>query len=181
MTSLRERYDQQLQELGRQLAPLRTRFEALQPREQLFMGAAGVVVGLALIYLALWQPFASMRERRAHELDTARALASRIEVIGVQAQQTRSAGGVVLDSSVSLLSAVDRAAKDGTLSKAPSRMQPDGDNQVRVWIEDVSFDSLLHWMDALQGRYGLRIDGAAIERRPATGTVNARLSLVRGT
>jgi general secretion pathway protein M len=182
VTSLRQQYEEQLAELNRQLAPLRARFEALQPREQMFVAAAGVVAGLALIYLVLWQPFAIAREQGAHKLEAARALASRIEVVGAQVQGTHPPGSdMVVGPEVSLMSAVDRAAKDGTLGKAPSRIQPDGDKQVRVWVEDVQFDALLRWMDEVQRRYGLRIDGVAVERRPTAGTVNARLSLVRAS
>jgi len=180
MASLREQFDVQLAELSRQIAPLRARFEALQPREQQLLAAGAVVAGLALLYLAVWEPFAATRERRMHDLAAARDLAGRIELIGAQAQGSRSPGaGPVIGAEVSLLSAVDRASKDGTLGKAPSRMQPDGDKQVRVWVEDVPFDAVVRWMDDLQNRYGLRIDSASVERRPTAGTVNVRLSLVR--
>lgn len=182
MSTIREQIDAQLVQLNRQLAPLRTRFEALQPREQLIVAAGGLALALVLVYLLLWQPFVLYRSHGEHELQTARALAARIEQIGALAQQAHPAGaGPALGANVSLLAAVDQASNDGTLSKKPSRMQPDGDNQVRVWIEDESFDKLLRWMNALQTRYGVRIDAVAIERRPTAGTVNARLSLVRGS
>ena len=76
---------------------------------------------------------------------------------------------------------MDQASKDGILGKAPSRMQPDGDKQVRVWIEDVNFEAVLRWMDDLQNRYGVRVDAVTLEKRPAAGTVNVRLSLVRAS
>ena len=88
-------------------------------------------------------------------------------------------GGGVIGSGVSLLSAVDQASKSGTLSKAPSRLQPDGENQVRVWLEDTQFDALLRWMLELQDNYGLKIEVVDIERQPTPGLVNARLSLTR--
>jgi general secretion pathway protein M len=180
MSRYREQFDAQVAQLARQLAPYRARFEALQPREQLFVAAAGVVLALALIYLLLWQPFALARVHREQDLQSARALAARIETIGAQVQLAHPAGAAPLvGRDVSLLAAVDQASKDGTLGKAPSRMQPDGDNQVRVWIDDVPFDPLLRWMDELQTRYGVRIDSVAIERRPVPGVVSARLSLVR--
>ncbi|HZR37018.1 MAG TPA: type II secretion system protein M [Nevskia sp.] len=180
MKTLREQFEPQLARLARELAPLRAWFEARQPREQLIVAAGALVVALALVYLVLWQPFALARDHAAAALGSSRALAARIEQIGAQAQQSHAAGGQsVVGPEVSLLSAVDQASKDGILGKAPSRMQPDGDKQVRVWIEDVPFDAVLRWMDDLQKRYGVRVDGVTLERRPAAGTVNARLSLVR--
>ena len=180
MKSWREQLEPQLAELNRQLAPLRARFEALQPREQLIVAAGGLVLGLFLIYLALWQPFALARAHRAEELASARALAVRIEQIGALAQASHPAGGPpVVGNDVSLLSAVDQAGKDGTLGKPLSRINPDGDKQVRVWVDDVPFDAVLRWMDDLQTRYAVHIDNVAIERRPTPGVVSARLSLTR--
>jgi general secretion pathway protein M len=180
MKSLREQFEPQLAELNRQLAPLRSRFEALQPREQVLVAVGALVASLGLIYLALWQPFALMRVHHATELENARSMAARIELIGAQAQQSRPAGGgLVVGADVSLLAAVDQASKDGVLGKPLSRVNPDGDNQVRVWVEDVQFDNVVRWMDDLQNRYGVQIDNVAVERRPTAGSVNARLALVR--
>lgn len=180
MKTLREQFEPQLAQLNQQLAPLRARFEALQPREQLIVAAGGLVAALALVYLLLWQPFVLARDHAKAELDGARALAARIEQLGAQAQQAQAGGGPpVVGPDVSLLSAVDQASKDGVLGKAPSRLQPDGDKQVRVWVEDVNFEATLHWMDDLQSRYLVKIDAVTLERRPAPGTVNVRMSLVR--
>lgn len=182
MSTFREQIDAQLVQLNRQLAPLRARYDALQPREQLVVAAGGAVGALVLVYLLLWQPFVLFRDHGEHQLQTERAMAARIEQLGAMAQQSHPTGaGPAVGQNVSLLSAVDQATNDGTLSKKPSRMQPDGDNQVRVWIEDESFDKVLRWMNTLQTRYGIRIDNVAIERRPTAGSVNARLSLVRGS
>ena len=179
MKSLREQLEPQLAQLNRQLAPLRTRFEALQPREQLLVAAAGLVLSLALIWLVLWQPFALARSHRAEELESARSLAARIEQIGAQVQARPSSGAPVVGHDVSLLSAVDKASKDGVLGKPLSRINPDGENQVRVWIDDVPFDALLRWVDDLQSHYDVRVDNIAMERRSAAGVVSARLSLMR--
>jgi len=180
MKTLREQLEPQLAQLGRQLAPLRVRFEALQPREQILVLAASLMLALALIYLALWQPFALAREHRAEELTAARELALRIEQIGALNQRSHATlGAPVVGPEVSLLSAVDQASKDGILGKPLSRINPDGEKQIRVWVEDTSFDALLRWMQDLQSRYGVRVDAVAIERRPAPGLVNARLTLVR--
>jgi general secretion pathway protein M len=162
------------------LAPARTRFEALQPREQLALAAGAVVIALALVYLLVWEPAALLRQHRARDLETARSLASQIEVLGAQARLGHLPGPpVTAGASVALLTTIDQATKDGTLGKAPARLQPDGDDRARIWFEDLPFDALLRWIDALQTRYGVRIDDASIERRPAAGTVNARLTLVR--
>ncbi|HZU75433.1 MAG TPA: type II secretion system protein M [Dehalococcoidia bacterium] len=168
-------------ELNRQLAPLRARYEALPQREQRLVVAAGGALALFLLYLVLWEPPALLRAHHEQELARARAFAQRLEEIGAQVQQARPAGAAAARRDVSLLTAVDQATKDGTLGKPPSRMQPDGDTQVRVWFEGVPFDSLLRWIYDLQSRYGIRVDSLDVERQPTAGVVNARLTLVRGS
>jgi general secretion pathway protein M len=182
MKTLREQFEPQLARLTRELAPARAWFEARPPREQLILAVGAVVLTLSLVYLLLWQPFALARDHAAARLAASRSLAARIEQIGAQGQgQQAGAGQPLVGPEVSLLSAVDQASKDGVLGKAPSRVQPDGDKQVRVWIEDVPFEAVLRWMDDLQNRYAIRVDAVTLEKRPAAGTVNARLSLMRAS
>lgn len=177
MKALRERFELWL---ATQLAPWRTRFEALEPREQKLVSAAGVVIALAILYGGIWQPFAKARARHESELEAAHAIANSLVLAQAEViSRGARGGGAVIGSGVSLLSAVDQASKSGTLSKPPSRLQPDGENQVRVWLEDTQFDTLMRWMYELQNNYGLKIDVADIERQPTPGLVNARLSLTR--
>lgn len=176
MASYREQIEQRL-------APLRARYEALQPREQIFVGAAAGVVALALIYLAIWTPLAAARRHAESDLTATRELAQRLETIGAALGPAQNTGakGPLVSRDASLLSAVDLASKNGTLPKPPSRLQPDGDNQVRVWIDEVQFDALVRWINELQTRYGVRVDSLDLERQPAEGIVNARLALVRAS
>ncbi len=171
------------EQIEQSLAPLRSRYDALQPREQLLVGIAAVVIALALVYLMIWTPVANARRHAERELADTRVVAQRLEVIGAAlgAAQNSGVSGPLVSRDASLLSAVDLASKDGTLSKAPSRLQPDGDTQVRVWVDAVQFDSLLRWINELQTRYGVRVDGLDVERQPTPGLVNARLSLVRAS
>lgn len=160
-----------------QLAELQSRFEALAPRERLMVAIAGVVVLVTLLYLLVWEPLVKAHHGRAEALDAARALAGRIETAAALVQ--RGAGGTRVDRSTSLLAAVDQTSRSPTLGKAPSRLQPEGDREVKVWLEDVAFDNLLRWLAELETRYGIGASSAEIERGSAPGTVSARLTLVR--
>lgn len=152
-------------------------FTQLAPRERWLVTAAAAVVGVTVLYVGLWEPLVKAQQRRSDQLQEARALASRIEQLAVQAQSHR--GGPVADLSVSILSAVDQTARSGALDKQPSRIQPEGDKEVKVWIDGVSFDSLMRWLDDLQKRYGIRAQNAELERSETPGLVNAQFSLVR--
>lgn len=154
-------------------------FAGLAPRERLMVGACAIFVVFAILYYGIWNSLANAHHKREKALAESRALATRLEVIGAEAMKARRSGGGAVNRSMSLLSAVDQSSKSGTLSKPPSRLQPEGDAEVRVWLEDVNFDGVLRWINELETRYGVMVQTVDIDQQSSPGLVNARLSLVR--
>lgn len=172
--------DDVIDNLSKRAEPLLERYRELQPRERLIVAVGAVVVALTLIYAALWEPAANARARQAAALADQRALAERLETIGATVQKARASGvGAIQGRDQSLLTLIDQQGKSPELGKAPARLQPEGDTEVKVWFEDVPFDALVRWMATLESRYGVQIVGAEIERRAVAGLVNARLTVVR--
>lgn len=162
--------------MKQRLQPLLDAYNRLAPRERRLLLIAGAVMLVALLYLLVWEPIHLGREAAQRQLADARSVAQQLERAAVQFAGRPTAAPV--DRSRSLLSVVDQASRSATLGKAPSRIQPDGDDVVRVWIEDVPAEALLRWMAELEARHGLQIGSADIERREG-GRANARLQLAR--
>lgn len=158
------------------LAQLQQWFNGLESRERLLVSIGAVVVGLTLLYLLIWEPVAKAHQHREADLATSRQLANRIERLTGQANNNVGGGST---RGLSLLSAVDQASKSGTLNKPLSRIQPEGDTEVKVWLEAVSFDALVRWIDQLHQRDGIVVRSAQIEKDATSGLVSAQLSLVR--
>ncbi len=172
--------DEALQVLQTKAAPLLERYRELQARERLFVSVGVVVVALTLIYAVLWQPFAAARNRQTAALADQRALAERLETIGASVQKARASGvGTLQGQGQSLLTLIDQQGKTPELGKPPTRLQPEGEKEVKVWFEDVPFDALMRWMAMLESRYGVQIAALEIERRAGGGLVNARLAVTR--
>jgi general secretion pathway protein M len=161
------------------LERFRAWWSGLADRERLALSVGSAALALVVLYLAVWEPLSQARARRAAELDEARALAVLIETLAAESQRARGSG-TIQGAGQSLLAVVDQSRKASALTKPPSRLQPEGDATVRIWLEDVPFDALLRWLNDLQTRYGVRVDNADIERESGSGLVNARLTLVRG-
>ena len=159
------------------LERFRAWYGGLAEREQHVLRAGAVALALILAYLLVWEPVGKLRHQRETALADARALATRIEKAAV----ARGAGGGAASAGAgqSLLAIVDQSRKASPLTKPPSRLQPEGDNTVRLWLEDVPFDQLVRWLNDLQVRYAVRVDNADIERESGPGLVNARLTLMR--
>jgi general secretion pathway protein M len=164
------------------VAPLREQVETelakLQPRERVIVIGGSILAALAFVYLAIWKPVELARHNGEKRLADAREIA--VQLQRASSIVPRSAGAQQLGGG-SLLATVDQASKSGDLGKPLSRLSPEGDAQVRAWVEDVQFDSLMRWISSLQSRYGVRVDSVEIERQPTPGLVNARLSLVKGS
>lgn len=163
------------------LRELQEWFRGLAPRERVLVGVGAAVVAVTVLFLGIWEPLTKAHHKREADLGSARVLAQRLEEIGAELQQNRASGngGAVAARSMSLLSAVDQSSKGGALNKPLSRIQPEGDNEVKVWLEGVSFDGLLRWISELETRYGVSAQTVDIEKDPTPGLVSARLSLVR--
>lgn len=151
----------------------------LVDRERRVIALGGGALGLIVLYLAVWEPLTGATHRLEVDLQAARALAVQLESLALLAP--RAAGSAPqAGAGQSLLSIIDTTRKSSAVTKPPSRLQPDGEDTVRVWLEDVPFDGLLRWLGDLHARYGVRVDNADIERESGPGLVNARLTLVRG-
>lgn len=152
-------------------------WSALAERERRVLGAGAVVLAGVVLYLGVWEPLAFARSKQQADLAAARALAVQLEALAASAPRH---AGPTAGAGQSLLAIIDQSSKASALTKPPSRLQPEGEDTVRIWLEDVPFDNLMRWLGDLQSRYGVRVDNADIERESGPGLVNARLTLMRG-
>jgi general secretion pathway protein M len=132
------------------ITKLKQWFFGLAPRERALVAAAAATVVVALLFLLVWEPL--------HD--------------GVKR--------LIQGQGRSLLAIVDQTGKENGLGGAITRMQPEGDNTVRIWLEQADFVAVLRWLALLENSYGVAVVEAAIDREAQPGLVRARLGLVRG-
>jgi general secretion pathway protein M len=155
-------------------------FNSLAPRERTMVSVAAVVILLALGYVAAWNPLSSRVARLEKSVEERQAVKQWMEQAAVEANQLRStAGAGGGDEHRSLLAVVDQTAKQSQLAPAVKRIEPEGQELVRVSLERASFDDLVLWLGSLQRTFGVRVADISIERQAETGRVNARLTLKR--
>jgi general secretion pathway protein M len=152
-------------------------WSARQTRERQVLIAGAIAVAIAILYGAIWTPVVTADRRAQAALVRNREVANRLETIAVEVQHARG-GGAGGFANLPLLTAVDQATKRPELGKEASRIQPEGDKEVKIWLDDVPFDALITWLQILQQQYGISVGSAEIEKK-AEGVVSARLSLTR--
>lgn len=145
-------------------------------RRTLIIGA--VILVIMAVYYGGWVPLQSDIARMEKQVKEQEAVKRWMEQAAQQATrlQGSSAGQTPIKrSGRSLLSLVDQAAKRGKLDL--KRIEPDGNDAVKVWLEQASFDDMMRWLINLEKQHGLEINTITIDRQADSGRVNARLTL----
>jgi len=75
----------------------------------------------------------------------------------------------------SLLSIVNSTAQSARISF--KRFEPVGENNLNLWVENVSFNNMIQWVEQLSDQYGIQVREIAVDRQANSGTVNARIVL----
>lgn len=154
----------------------RQAFEQRDVREQRMLLAGALAVAVTVFYLGVWEPIAMARAEAQRELAEARATAQRIEEVAVLRPRDASAQAQPQADGRSLLARVNQLLRNSALESAPERMTPDGDNTVRIWMEDTPLDQMLRWLADLEQRPDMRLHSADIER-DGDGVASARLQV----
>ncbi len=159
---------------------IKTYWEQLSNRERWLVSLMSVVVLVSLFYFALWEPLQSgIVEKRKRvtaqtmQLQTMRQQAAEVE------QLRRSSRGSQrkVSNSSSLLVIIERTSKQKGLKASLKKVQPDGEDGVRLWLEDVAFDQMIDWLKLLKQHHGIYIDDISVEAREAPGRVDSRILL----
>lgn len=151
------------------------------PRERLILISGPILLIVFLLYSAVWQPLSSGLDNREKLVASQRNTLAWMQQAAAEIKMIKSQGskGAGAKSRQPLLTTIDRTAKAAKLRDVIRRVEPQGDNQVQLWVEKAPFDPLLQWLGSLQNRYSINVITISIERQ-GEGVVNARISLQSG-
>ena len=152
------------------LTPLMLWWEARVPRERLLLSVLMVVLGIWLIFAAIWQPLQSARLRLGDQI------ARQDRALSVLQSQPAAVETETVPDDRPLANVITDSVAAFQLTIR--RLEPEGP-RVRVVLEDAPFDAVILWLDAVQRDQGLRVSEIELTRRPAPGVVNAVLALER--
>lgn len=155
-------------------------WNGLNPRERMSLLVGGAVLLLFILYVGVWSPLqGNLRQLETRAADQ-RAQLAWMRGAAAEVRQLRAQGGApVATGGASLLTVVDRSARQGGLGGALQRVEPDGDTAVRVWLNQAPFNDLLAWLEGLGRKQGVTVSRIAIEHGDKDGLVNVRATLER--
>ena len=109
---------------------------------------------------------------------TARTLHQHLVRMAAESKSLRAiSGSGLVNDGRSLLAVVDDTARAAGLAQAVGEMTPNGQGQVRMTLEKVSFDRLMRWLVQLEQKQHISVDKITIFAGEKSGEVRAALTL----
>lgn len=150
----------------------------LSASERRTLTIAGVVLAMILVYALVWQPVMSSAQEWRDKVKDKEAFVVWMNNAAQEAKQLRQSAKVRPGGSrQSLLAFVDQMARRSKLGPALKRVEPKGANEVRVRLEQASFDDVMGWLTQLQKNRSVGVESISIDRDDQPGLVSATLTL----
>ncbi|NLO78739.1 MAG: type II secretion system protein M [Xanthomonadaceae bacterium] len=151
----------------------------LEARERRTLIIGAVVLAVFFFIQFVWLPAHREADRLAQQLAEQRALLAWMQQMASEAQGLRAAGGseLVGIGNQALFSFVDQSAREAGLGNALRQVEPNGEQRVRVTLQQANFDQLIHWLVTLKTRHGIDAGTFAVRRGDSPGLVDAQLIL----
>lgn len=158
---------------------MKEKWQQLSLREKRLVIITAIVVVITLVYFMIWQPLQDGIQTSQIRIKAQQQTLAQMQEQAAEARQLlaaqRQAGAS--RSSGSLLVIIERTAQSKNLKSRLQKVQPEGDDSVRVWVENASFDQLIDWLALLENRNTIYVSEIIIERQKEPGRVNSRILL----
>jgi len=157
------------------IAELRSRYAALEKREQQSLLALAAFFVMLAFYFAIWSPLVGFQLRSEQDYNRHLELLTYIRSTEASAQAAAGSPQRSSPTGQSMLTTVSRTAQSVGIN--PSRLQPEGSDAVSVWFDAVGFNSLMLWLERLESSSGIVVRQISVDRKDEPGQVSARIVL----
>ncbi len=152
-------------------------FSSLSARERALIGMALLVGAVILIYVFVWQPkmdqLKVLRERQIPESE--QTLAWVKQALTRAQNQSNTNKQQIIEGP--LLTVIEQTAEQAKVRAAIRRMQPNQQQAVKIWMDEVNFDQWLGWIDLLRQQNVIVSQVSMLNK--SAGLADVRLTLTR--
>ena len=158
----------------RWLTPLLEKYYTLPGRDRVMITVLTVFLTVVFIYFLVWAPIEDYRQQGLEDRNRNLELLEMMRRTETQARQNTTSKHPSTTGK-SLLSIVSREAQ--RLNIKANRLQPEGQNAVSLWFDNIPFNDLLGLLEKVQSEHGISVEQIVIDRGENGGSVRARLVL----
>ena len=144
-------------------------WQQLNSREQRLVTVMSVLMSIFILYGLIWQPLTENINKTTLKLERQQALLTWVAENTQRYQQVKR--NVRSSSGASLSSIVNRTSRANNITI--TRMQPQG-GDLQVWIDEISFNQLLTWLEQLAVNDGLQVKNIDLSTADQQGVVRVR-------
>ena len=159
---------------------LKQRWDTLEPRERRTLIGGAVALAIIVFVYGIWLP----AQRKVEQLDEAvaqqRATLAWMQQAAAEARALQASGARSTTANTggqALYALADQSARKAGLGSAIRRVDPSGNDKVRVTLEGASFDSMIGWLAQIQSQYGIEASLVSARLTDAPGRVNGEAVL----
>ena len=152
-----------------------SRFEKREARALLGGAGALVIIGL---YLLAFEPYLAYKANLDEAVREQRSVLTWMLTASQEVQHLREQRpGKRAGTGQSLLAAVDKSARAAGITSSIKRLEPEGENGVRVWLQQAKFDTLVLWLGQLKSQHAISVHDLRLDRQDSPGIANGRIVL----
>lgn len=157
-------------------------WDTLQSRERYMVLIAAVLVSIAILYLAIWSPIAASRDTKQKRVDAKRDTVVWMSQKKQEVEHLKRINPNMFKRSTdsrSILAIVDTGAKQMGIRPAITRIDPKGEDEVQLTMENIAFDYLVVLLGELDRRNSIQVADASFNRSEQVGKITGRVTLKR--
>jgi general secretion pathway protein M len=145
-------------------------------REQVSLLVLAFALGLYLLYMLVWSPLDSLRDKLEVQNRGVAETLQRVDAMVSEVMQIRDSG-TGTSSRRNLTSLINKST--GRLGLQVSRLQPNARGEIQVRLESAAFDTVLLWLHEMEFREGLLVREVSITQAGSAGRVNATVRIAQ--
>lgn len=155
-------------------------FAGLSTRKRFLSVATIIGVVIYVLYLLVYKPIAEENSLLKQKIYAQQQAYQHLKTVNAEVLALRKHDTDVIANidAQSLMQVIGISSKQLEISQATKRMIPDGANKVTLWLEDIAFDKLIHWLAILEQKHAVSIIQSNINQdNKMLGIVDAKLVL----
>lgn len=156
------------------LKPVIEWYQGRAPQEQRILQWLALIAAVLLMIIAIWMPAWNIRSTQLSEYQSQQKLLTWIQSNETQIRQTKSNASGQPSLGDDWIAGLSRSATDSSVTI--KSFNPEGNNSVRVQLENQAFAAAFNWLQKLSG-LGIQVVSAEFTPGQEEGRVNLRASL----
>jgi len=153
-------------------------WQTLSSRERIVLISAASVITLVVFFLGIWEPLTKKVNILRQTVAEERKQAAWMEQAALEVRARQGKDAKKKSTGESLLTVIDRSARKAGMGANLNRIEPEGKDKVRLWLNNISFETIISWLVELNQFERIISESVVADRQSTPGRINARLVLM---